>query len=111
MLIFHLLVLHNFVAGADFTPGQYTATFTSGATTATASIPIVADDINEPTEQFSLRLYIDGAGYGMGLQKGIIATATVSILLSKFVYIYLTDVRISISCDYNVSNNNNIKQL
>ena len=79
----------NFVAGTDFTPGRYTATFTSGATTATASIPIKADDINEPIEQFSLRLYIDGDGYGRGVQKGNAATATVSILLSKFVYVYL----------------------
>jgi len=75
-------------AGADFITGRYTATFTSGATTATASIPIVADDIDEPTEQFNLRLYIDGAGYGMGLQKGNIATATVSILSSKNISCY-----------------------
>ena len=74
---------YNIVAGTDFTPGRYTATFTSGATTATASIPIVADDIDEPTEQFSLRLYIDGDGYGMGLKKGNIATATVSIGMSQ----------------------------
>ena len=64
---------------ADFTPGRYTATFTSGATTATASIPIVADDIDEPTEQFSLRLYIDSVGYGMGLQRGNITKATAFI--------------------------------
>jgi len=70
-------------AGADFTPGQYTATFTSGATTATASIPIVADDINESTEQFSLRLYIDGAGYGMGLQKGNTTEVVVTIISSS----------------------------
>jgi len=74
------------IAGLDFTPGRYTATFTSGATTATASIPIIVDNIDEPTEQFSLRLYIDGAGYGMGLQKGNIATATAIIMLSKFVF-------------------------
>jgi len=71
------------VAGLDFTPGRYTATFTSGATTATASIPVIADDIDEPTEQFNLRLYIDGAGYGMGLQQGSSKAAIVSILLSK----------------------------
>jgi len=96
-----MLTCFYYVAGADFIPGRYTATFTSGATTATASIPIVTDDINEPTEQFSLRLYIDGAGYGMGLQKGNIAVATVSILLSEFAYIYLTYV-----FQYHVSNNN-----
>ena len=84
-----LLVCFNFVAGTDFTPGQYTAMFTSGATTATASIPIVVDDIDEPTEQFRLRLYIDGTGYGIGLQKGSISTATVSIFLSKFDFVCL----------------------
>ena len=77
-------------AGMDFTPGRYTATFTMGATTTTASIPIVADDIDEPTEQFSLRLYIDGAGYGMGLQQGANKAAIVNILLSKFVTLLLS---------------------
>ena len=77
------------IAGADFTAGRYTATFTSGATTATASIPIIADNnIDEPTEQFNLRLYIDGVGYGMGVQKGGISMATVSIILSKCVSDY-----------------------
>ena len=71
-------------AGADFTAGRYTATFTSGANTATANIPIVADDIDEPTEQFSLRLYIDGDGYGVGVQKGNAAKAVVNIVTSKF---------------------------
>ena len=75
----HLLLI-VIVAGADFIAGWYTATFTSGATTATASIPIIADDIDEPTEQFSLRLYIDGDGYGRGLERGMIADATVSIV-------------------------------
>ncbi|XP_065909246.1 uncharacterized protein [Dysidea avara] len=70
-------------AGTDFIPGQYTATFLSGSTAATASIPIVADDIDEPTEEFSLRLYIDGAGYGMGLQKGFTVIAVVNILLGS----------------------------
>jgi len=68
-----------YLAEADFTPGRYIATFTSGSSTAIASIPIAADDIDEPTEQFSLILYIDGAGYGMGLQGGNIIRATVSI--------------------------------
>ena len=84
-VILHLACI-NFVAGTDFTPGRYTATFTSGATTATASIPILDGDIDGSTEQFSLRLYIDGDGYSMGVQKGNVATATVSILLSKFTY-------------------------
>jgi len=46
---------------------------------AIASIPIVADDIDEPTEQFSLTLYIDGNGYGIGLQGGNITKATAFI--------------------------------
>ena len=71
-------------AGADFTAGRYTAIFTSGANTATASIPIVADNIDEPTEQFSLRLYIDGDGYGVGIQKGNAAKTVVNIVSSKF---------------------------
>ena len=79
-------------AGADFITGRYTATFTSGATTATASIPIVADDIDEPTEQFSLRLYIDGAGYGMGLQKGNVAEVVVTIISSGKLRLFCSDV-------------------
>ena len=43
------LLLIVIADGADFIAGWYTTTFTSGATTATASIPIVADDIDEPT--------------------------------------------------------------
>ena len=78
------------IAGTDFIPGQYTATFLSGSTAATASIPIVADDIDEPTEEFSLRLYIDGAGYGMGLQKGFTVIAVVNILLGIFVHMFVT---------------------
>ena len=70
-----------FTDGADFTPGRYNATFTVGATTATISIAITDDNIYEPNvEQFNLRLYIDGAGYQLGLYKGNISKATVSIL-------------------------------
>ena len=83
MIIVH--VLYNSIAGADFTAGRYTATFTSGATTATTSIRIVADDIDEPTEQFILRLYIDGNEYGRGLQKGGVAVATVNIMPGRYV--------------------------
>jgi len=75
------------IAGADFTAGRYTATFTSGATTATASIPIIADDIDEPTEQFSLRLYIDGDGYDRGLKKGTVSTTIVTI--GMYIHIFL----------------------
>ena len=70
----------DFVAGADFTPGRYNATFTPGATKATASIPIMIDSIVEETEQFNLRLYIDGAGYGLGLQSGNVRNATAFIM-------------------------------
>ena len=63
-------------AGEDFVTDQYNATFAVRATTATTGIPITAD---EEVEQFCLRLYIDGTGYGLGLQKGSNADATVSI--------------------------------
>ena len=83
MIIVH--VFYNCIAGADFTAGQYTATFTSGTTTATANIPIVADDIDETTEQFILRLYIDGDGYGRGVQKSGVTLVTVNIMPGKYV--------------------------
>ena len=73
-------MLFNFVAGADFTPGRYNATFTSGSTKAATSIPVMIDNIMEDTEQFNLRLYIDGAGYGLGLQSGNIRNATAFIM-------------------------------
>ena len=74
----------NLLAGADFTPGRYNATFTAGATTATTSIPVIIDDSIEDLEmeQFCLRSYIDGVGYGLGVQKGHNANAIVSILSS-----------------------------
>jgi len=86
ILIVH--IISGSIAGTDFTPGRYTATFISGTTAATAIIPIVADDIDETTEQFSLRLYIDGAGYGIGLQKGFNTSAIVNISLGMFACIY-----------------------
>ena len=74
------------IADEDFVPGQYNATFTPGATTATTSIPIIVDDISERTgQQFCLRFYIDGIGYGLGLQKGYNTTATVTILPCKHI--------------------------
>lgn len=69
-----------FVAGADFTPGRYNATFSARATKATTGIPIMVDNIAEGTEQFNLRLYIDGAGYGLGLQNGNVKNATAFIM-------------------------------
>jgi len=41
--------------------------------------------MDEPTEQFSLRLYIDGAGYGMGLQKGNVSKAMANIATCKYI--------------------------
>ena len=38
------------------------------------------DGIVEETEQFNLRLYIDGTGYGLGLQGGNVLNATVFII-------------------------------
>ena len=72
------------LAGEDFIPGRYNATFTPGVTTATTSIPIITDNISENIgEQFCLRFYIDGTGYGLGLQKGCNTTATVTISTCK----------------------------
>lgn len=90
----------EFTDGADFIAGRYNATFTPGATTATTSIPITADSIYEPNaESFYLRLYIDGAGYQLGLYKEDISKATVFIvgnivhslmyLLDNELYIFL----------------------
>ena len=84
--------LYNSIAGADFTAGRYTANFTSGATTATASIPIIPDNIDEPTEQFILRLYIDGDVYGRCIWKGSVAVATVNIVPGKDVSGYSLNV-------------------
>lgn len=69
-----------FTAGVDFIPGRYNATFTAGTTRAVTSIPIIVDNISEETEQFGLRLYINGAGYGLGLQSGSIRNATAFIM-------------------------------
>ena len=89
--------LFCFTDGHDFISGRYNATFAPGATTATVNIPIVDDTIDEPNnETFNLRLYIDGAGYQLGLYKGDTSKATVSILgilnhkcLHDFVWLYL----------------------
>ena len=63
----------------DFTPGQYNATFTPGATTATVNIPISAGDNGKEIKQFSLRLFIDGAAYQQCIFSGSVST-TVSII-------------------------------
>ena len=62
-------------AGED--PVQYNATFVDGATNDTISI--LVNNTDERVEQLCLRLYIDAIGYGLGLQKGFNAEATVSI--------------------------------
>ena len=81
LIEFNTYITCCFTDGADFVSGRYNATFTAGATTATISIVIIDDNIYEPdVEQFNLRLYIDGAGYQLGLYKGNISKATVSIL-------------------------------
>ena len=66
-------------AGVDFTPGQYNATLTTGATTATTSIPIIAGGSDEDVKQFSLRLFIDGVAYQQCVFSGNVSTATVSV--------------------------------
>ena len=66
-------------AGVDFTPGRYNATFTTGATTATISIPIIAGGSDEDIKQFSLRLFIDGTAYRQCVFSGNTSTATVLV--------------------------------
>jgi len=50
-----------------------------GSTTATTSIPILGDRSVEDTEQFSLRVYIDGVAYKQCIYGGNISVATVFI--------------------------------
>ena len=64
-------------AEEDFVPVQYNATFVDGTTNDTVSI--LVNNTDERVEQLCLRLYIDATGYGLGLQKGFNAEATVSI--------------------------------
>ena len=80
MLILGTNMYGFYIAGEDFTPGQYNVTFTAGASTATTSIPILINNMNDnETEQFDLNLYIDGTGYQLCLDKGSISKATASI--------------------------------
>ena len=69
-----------YTAGSDFIPGRYNATFTPGATSATANIAILAGNNGEEIKQFSLRLFIDGATYQQCVFSGSVSTATVTIL-------------------------------
>ena len=74
------MVLIMYIAGEDFTPGRYSVTFTAGTSTATTSIPILINNMNDnETEQFELNLYIDGTGYQLCLDKGNISEAIASI--------------------------------
>ena len=77
------MYIDNVLADEDFTPGPYDATFISGATSATASIPIFINNTDDEDKQFCLGLYIDGAAYGLGLQKGSNTRATVTISTRK----------------------------
>ena len=72
--------LYIIVAGVDFTPGRYNATFTPGTTTANTSIPVMAGNYSEAIKQFSLRLFIDGAAYEQCVFSGNVSTATVCII-------------------------------
>ena len=75
----HTLTCILITGGKDFTPGRYNATFTTGVTTATASIPIMAGG-NDDIKQFSLRLFIDGILLQQCIFSGNISTATVIII-------------------------------
>ena len=77
------MYIHDVLAGEDFIPGLFNATFISGATSAIASIPIIFNNTDYRDEQFCLRFYIDGVAYGLGLQKGSNTRATVTISTSK----------------------------
>lgn len=61
------------VAGVDYTPITGTLTFTTGQTTATVTVPILADTLVEPTEVFSL-LLSNSINAGIGDSAG---TATI----------------------------------
>ena len=85
-------------AGVDFTPGRCNATFITGATTATTSIPIITGGGDEDNKQFSLRLFIDGAAYQQCVFSGNISIATVlvtpgiDILIFENILTYLASV-------------------
>ena len=85
--------MYLIAAGVDFTPGRYNATFTTGATTATTSIPIIAGGSDEDDKQFSLRLFLDGTAYQQCIFSGNISTATVLVIpgilfFTRFLYVY-----------------------
>ena len=49
------------------------------------------DNLPEDTEQFDLRLYIDGAGYELGLQNGNIRNAKAFIIQPNITGNYAAD--------------------
>ena len=73
------------VAGADFTPGRYNATFATGATTAIIGIPIIVGGNDEDIKQFSLRLYIDGAVYQQCVFRGNVSVARAFVMSGTYV--------------------------
>ena len=75
------------VAGVDFTPGRYNATFATGATTAIVGIPIIVGN-DEDIKQFSLRLYIDGAAYQQCVFRGNVYVARVFVMTGTYVRMY-----------------------
>ena len=68
------------LAGTDFIPGRYNATFSTGDTTATATIPIIAGGNDNYAKNFSLRLFIDGDVYQQCVFPGNVSTATVTVM-------------------------------
>ena len=62
-----------------------------GATKATTIIPIMTDNLAEDIKQFNLRLYIDGVGYGLGLQSGRIRNAIAFIMQPNITGNYAAD--------------------
>ena len=79
------MILYLIAAAVDFIPGRYEVTFTPGTIVASVDIPIVIDNIiDEQTEQFNMDLYIDGKGYQLCLDRGIIFKATGTILSNSY---------------------------
>ena len=74
--------------GVDFTPGRYNVTFTTGATTATTSIPIITGGSDGDIKQFSLRLFIDGVAYQQCVFSGNVSTAAVFVTPGILFYLH-----------------------
>ena len=61
----------------DFDTTPLTATFASGVTMSSVSVPVIADSDLEPTEQFRLTLSMPSL---MGITLGSITSATGNII-------------------------------